>query len=109
MCPFCNIIAGEVKSPVIYEDNDCLAIDDINPQAPVHFLVIPKKHLSTLLDADEKLMGRLLFIARQLAEKKGIAHNGFRTVINCNKHGGQTVYHLHIHVLGGRWFTWPPG
>lgn len=108
-CIFCKIAEKSLSAKVIYEDDDCLAFEDINPQAPIHFLVIPKTHIETILDADPEIMGKMMSAAARMAEKKGVADDGFRTVINCRRHAGQTVDHLHIHVLGGRWFTWPPG
>lgn len=108
-CIFCKIAEKTIPAKVIYEDDDCLAFEDINPQAPVHFLIIPKAHIETILDADPENIGKLMSVAARIAEKKGVAEEGFRTVINCRRHAGQTVDHLHIHVLGGRWFTWPPG
>ena len=108
-CIFCKIAQKKAPANIIYEDDDCLAFEDSNPQAPVHFLVIPKKHIETVLDSDEQILGKLTRLAANLAEQKGVSKNGFRTVINCNRHAGQTVYHLHVHVLGGRWFSWPPG
>ena len=88
------------------------AFRDINPQAPVHILIIPKTHISTLNDVDDNhklLVGEILLTSKMLAEKEGIAENGYRTVFNCNKNGGQEVYHIHLHLLGGRKMTWPPG
>ena len=108
-CLFCEIVSKNAKSEIIYEDDHFLAFEDIHSQAPIHFLVIPKKHIETILDADADILGKMLAIATDLAKKKDIAANGFRLVINCNRHGGQSVYHLHVHVMGGRWFTWPPG
>jgi histidine triad (HIT) family protein len=108
-CIFCDIISKKLKAQIIYEDDEFLAFEDTHPQAPVHFLVIPKAHIETILVANEQTLGRLLTIAAQEAKNKGLEADGFRTVINCNRHGGQTVYHLHVHVLGGRWFSWPPG
>lgn len=108
-CIFCDIISKKLKAQIIYEDDEFLAFEDTHPQAPVHFLVIPKVHIETILVANEQTLGRLLTIAAQEAKNKGLEADGFRTVINCNRHGGQTVYHLHVHVLGGRWFSWPPG
>ena len=108
-CIFCKIGQKKATAEIIFEDEDCLAFKDANPQAPVHFLVIPKKHIDTIVNADQETLGKLTMVAARLAEEQGIADDGFRTVINCNRYGGQTVYHLHVHVVGGRWFTWPPG
>jgi len=109
-CLFCKMAKGEVKPDVVYQDESVLAFRDINPQAPVHILVIPKKHLETLNDLEEnELAGRLLKVAVQLAEQEGVAESGYRTVINCNEQGGQEVRHLHLHLLGGRQMSWPPG
>jgi len=101
---------GEIKPDVVYQDDGVLAFRDINPQAPVHILIIPKKHLETLNDlADGQLAGQLLKAAVKLAEQEGLAKDGYRTVINCNDQGGQEVRHLHLHLLGGRQMSWPPG
>ena len=111
-CIFCKIIAGEIPSKKIYEDDEMLAFHDITPQAPVHFLLIPKKHITSLLEIkpeDTALTGRLLNKAQELAKELGCGENGARFVINAKRHGGQTVDHLHIHVLGGRFLGWPPG
>ena len=111
-CLFCRIIEKKVPAKIAYEDDLCLAFEDVNPQAPVHTLVIPKKHIPTLLDLkeeDESLMGHLIGIANKIAKDKGIAERGFRLVTNCNPESGQTVYHIHLHVLGGRIMHWPPG
>ena len=108
-CIFCRIAARSLPAEIVYEDDDCLAFEDIVPQAPTHFLVIPKTHIPTVLDADSDILGKLTHAAVRIAEQKGIAEDGFRTVINCRRHAGLTVDHLHVHVLGGRWFTWPPG
>ncbi len=108
-CIFCDIVNDKSKAKVIYEDNEFLAFEDLHPQAPSHFLVIPKSHIETILDADERTLGRLLSISVQEAKKKGLDKDGFRTVINCKRHAGQSIYHLHSHILGGRWFSWPPG
>ena len=108
---FSKIINREIPADIIYEDDIALAFSDINPQAPVHFLVIPKKHIATLQDvteADRALLGHMLFIGQQLAVEQGCSQ-GFRTVFNCHEHGGQTVYHIHLHVLGKRQLSWPPG
>lgn len=111
-CLFCRIIEKKIPAKIVFEDDLCLAFEDVNPQAPVHTLVIPKKHLPTLLDLkeeDESLMGHLIAIANKIAKDKGIAERGFRLVANCNPESGQTVYHIHLHVLGGRLMHWPPG
>lgn len=111
-CLFCKIIRKELPAKIIYEDDEILAFEDIHPQAPVHVLVIPKKHLSSSLEIkneDNELIGRLFQAANRLAREKGIAERGFRTVINCNAEAGQTVFHLHLHLLGGRGMHWPPG
>ncbi|SFM81767.1 histidine triad nucleotide-binding protein [Halopseudomonas yangmingensis] len=110
-CLFCKIVEGKIPAKKLYEDEQVVAFHDINPQAPVHFLVIPKKHIATLQDvteADRALLGHMLFIGQQLAVEQG-CNQGFRTVFNCNEHGGQTVYHIHLHVLGKRQLSWPPG
>jgi histidine triad (HIT) family protein len=108
-CIFCNIVNNQSGAKIIFEDDQFLAFEDTNPQAPVHFLVVPKTHVETLLEADEHLLGRMLAIAVKEAKNKGLAKNGFRTIINCKRYAGQTIYHLHAHVMGGRWFSWPPG
>jgi histidine triad (HIT) family protein len=111
-CLFCKIINREIPAKIVYEDDAVLAFEDINPQAPVHLLVIPKKHIATTLDMtedDHALVGRLLATANRLAMEKGVAEQGFRTVINCNRDAGQTVFHVHLHLLGGRPMSWPPG
>jgi histidine triad (HIT) family protein len=111
-CLFCKIIAGEIPSKKLYEDEEMLAFFDINPMAPVHFLVIPKKHISSLLELtadDTNLLGRLFLKAQELAKQQGCEEKGGRFVINAKSDGGQTVDHLHIHVLGGRALSWPPG
>ena len=109
---FTKIINKEIPADILFEDDDVLAFRDINPQAPIHFLVIPKKEIKTLNDIEEDdkdLIGKLFIIAKQLAKSEGISDNGCRTIFNCNEHGAQTVYHIHLHVLGGRQMTWPPG
>ena len=109
-CLFCKMVAGVIKPDVVFEDDAILAFRDINPKAPVHILVIPKKHIATLNDLDDtELAGRLLQTAVKLAEQEGFAEDGYRTVFNCNQKGGQEVYHLHLHLLGGRQMHWPPG
>lgn len=108
-CLFCKIVAGDIKPHVVFEDDSLLAFRDISPQAPVHVLIIPKRHIATLNELDEpELAGKLLLTAAKIAQQEGL-DNGYRTVINCNENGGQTVYHLHVHVLGGRQMSWPPG
>lgn len=111
-CIFCKMTAHEIPAGIIYEDDQCMAFEDINPQAPVHLLVIPKKHITSLNDAcdeDCALLGRLLSVAARMAKDKKIDGSGYRTVINTNAEAGQTVFHLHVHVLGGRRLDWPPG
>ena len=101
-CIFCKIVRGEIPAAVVYESSDALAFEDVNPMAPVHVVVVPKKHVATLMDVPDGMMDSLMMAARNVAELKGIAATGFRTVINCNKEGGQVIFHLHVHVLGGR-------
>ena len=111
-CLFCKMVAGAIKPDKIYEDSDVLAFKDINPQAPLHVLVVPKKHVSTLneLTTDNAdLIGKMFLAARRIAQDAGVAEAGYRTVINCNAGAGQSVFHLHLHVLGGRVMQWPPG
>jgi histidine triad (HIT) family protein len=111
-CIFCKIGAGQIPTKVVLQDEEVLAFEDLHPQAPVHVLVIPKRHIGTLSEAqagDQALLGRLLEAAAQIADKKGIAESGYRVVANSGREGGQTVLHLHLHVLGGRHMTWPPG
>jgi len=109
-CLFCKMVAGDIKPDIVFEDDHILAFSDINPQAPVHFLVIPKRHITTLNDLDDvQIGGRILQVAVDLAKQQGIAEAGYRTVFNCNNNGGQAVYHLHLHLLGGRPMAWPPG
>lgn len=109
-CLFCKMVSGEIKPDTVYEDDKVLAFRDIHPQAPVHILIIPKIHIATLNELDDAgLAGHLLLTASKLAALEGLAEDGYRTVINCNEHGGQAVYHLHLHLLGGRSMRWPPG
>ena len=111
-CIFCKMAAGEITPDVVYEDDAVLAFRDQNPQAPTHVLVIPREHIETLNDvtgAHDALMARLFAAARKVAALDGIAERGYRTVFNCNAEAGQSVYHLHLHVLGGRPLAWPPG
>ena len=109
---FGKIIRGEIPSNKVYEDDDVLAFRDINPAAPEHILIIPKKYIPTINDAtsaDQAVLGKLVLTAAQIAREQGIAEDGYRLVFNCNPAGGQTVYHIHLHLLGGRRFSWPPG
>ena len=111
-CIFCKIVEGDIPANKVFEDDDVVAFRDLNPQAPTHVLVIPKKHIETLNDLqaeDAELVGKMYLAAKKVAEDEGIAEAGYRTVFNCNRDGGQEVYHLHLHVLGGRQMTWPPG
>lgn len=111
-CIFCRIISKEIPSRIFFEDEQIMAIEDTNPQAPVHLLVIPKKHIPTLQDvADEEkdLIGALFLAINRMARGKGLSEKGYRVVINCGPDGGQTVYHLHLHLVGGRHMKWPPG
>ncbi|ACX96399.1 histidine triad nucleotide-binding protein [Halothiobacillus neapolitanus] len=109
---FSKIIRREIPADIVFENDRVLAFRDINPQAPVHILIIPKKPIPTVNDIqaeDAPLIGELFVVAAQLAGQEGIAEAGYRTVFNCRDHGGQEVYHLHLHLLGGRQMTWPPG
>ncbi len=111
-CIFCKMVSGAIKPDKVYEDSEVLAFKDINPQAPMHVLVIPKKHIPTLNDVnpeDASLIGKLYLAAKQVAHDLGVAESGYRIVMNCNAEAGQSVFHVHIHVLGGRLMTWPPG
>ena len=111
-CLFCKMAAGEIKPDVVYETGSVLAFRDINPQAPTHILVVPKRHIPTLndlQDADGALIGKLYLTAQRVAREEGLAEDGYRTVINCNEAAGQSVFHIHLHLLGGRAMRWPPG
>jgi len=111
-CIFCKIAAGERPATIYYRDDRCIAFQDNRAQAPVHALVIPRKHISSLNEAgpeDAELLGHLLSVAARTAQERGVHRSGFRVVINTNPEAGQTVYHLHLHVLGGRTMDWPPG
>ncbi len=109
-CLFCNMIAGKMPCRRVFEDEQVLAIEDIRPQAPTHLLVIPTYHVASLNDVtDPALLGKLLGFARDVARETGVSSKGYRVVVNTNPDGGQTVFHLHLHVLGGRAMTWPPG
>ncbi len=109
---FSKIINKEIPADIVYEDDEILAFKDINPQAPTHILIIPKKEIPTINDveeADAELVGKLVIRAKKIAKELGFAEEGYRLVFNCNKAGGQEVYHIHLHLLGGRQFRWPPG
>jgi histidine triad (HIT) family protein len=109
-CLFCRIVRKEIPTKLVAEDEHCVAFRDINPQAPVHVLVIPREHVPSLDQArDAELLGRLSLMAADIARKEGIATNGYRTVMNTNAAAGQTVFHVHLHLLGGRSMHWPPG
>jgi histidine triad (HIT) family protein len=111
-CLFCKIIKGEIPAKLIYQDERVVAFDDINPQAEHHKIIIPRKHIPTLNDLHEEdsaLTGHMMLTAAKLAKELGIADDGFRVVTNCNANAGQTVFHIHFHLLGGRRFSWPPG
>jgi len=111
-CIFCRIIERRLPAKIVFEDDDIVAFEDTNPQAPIHTLIVPRKHLASLKDAtpgDAPLLGRLFMVAAQLARAKGLESKGYRAVINTGSWAGQSVFHLHLHLLGGRVFHWPPG
>ena len=111
-CLFCKIVAGEIPATKVYEDEQLVAFNDISPQAPTHVLIVPKRHVATLNDvaaADDGLVGAMVRRAAPSAKEKGFDGPGYRTVFNCNAQAGQTVFHIHLHVLGGRTLAWPPG
>ncbi|MDD5421915.1 MAG: histidine triad nucleotide-binding protein [Candidatus Omnitrophota bacterium] len=111
-CLFCKIANKEVPAKIVFEDNMVIAFEDIKPQAPVHILVIPKYHIDKVSDLDDDnihLIGRLVLTAKNIAKEKNIHESGYRIVLNCNKDAGQDVFHIHLHLLGGRKFVWPPG
>lgn len=111
-CLFCKMINGDIAPDKVYEDDSVLAFRDINPQASTHVLVVPKQHISTLNDLQPEYaetVGKMFLAAKQIAQEEGIAEAGYRTVMNCNRDAGQTVFHIHLHVLGGRPMGWPPG
>jgi len=111
-CLFCSIARGDIPADIIHDDEHTVAFRDINPQAPLHALVIPKKHVATINDlepGDGETVGRLYLAAKKIAADEGVAEEGFRVVMNCNRGAGQTVFHIHLHVLGGRRLDWPPG
>jgi histidine triad (HIT) family protein len=111
-CLFCKIVQGKIPATVVFEDNDIMAFRDINPQAPSHLLIIPKQHIATINDVtddEEQLIGKIVVCAKKLAETEKLSQSGYRLVFNINSGGGQEVYHIHLHLLGGRQMTWPPG
>jgi histidine triad (HIT) family protein len=111
-CLFCRIAAGDIPASIVYQDERLIAFRDINPQAPVHVLLIPRRHIATLNDlaaADDELVGEMARRAAALARELGVSERGYRTVVNCNADAGQTVFHIHMHLLGGRKMAWPPG
>ena len=111
-CLFCKMIKGDIKPDTVYEDDEVLAFRDINPQAPVHVLIIPKLHIATINDLQAEhnaLVGKLFQAAKQVATQEGLEQRGYRTVMNCNAEAGQSVYHIHLHLLAGRPMRWPPG
>jgi histidine triad (HIT) family protein len=111
-CIFCKMVAGEIQPDVVYEDDDVLAFRDINPVTPHHLLVIPRRHIATTNDldpGDAELVGKLYLAAAKVAAELGFAEAGYRTVMNCNSDGGQLVFHIHLHLMGGRAMGWPPG
>ena len=111
-CIFCKIVAGEIPAAAVYDDDQVLAFRDIQPEAPVHIIIIPKRHIATLNDltlADAELIGRMHLAARQVALDLGVADSGYRTLINCNRDAGQYIFHVHMHLLAGRNLGWPPG
>lgn len=111
-CLFCKILAGDIPADIVYKSDTAIAFRDINPKAPTHVLIIPRKHISTINDIeddDQEIVGSLYSAAREIAAAEGLADVGYRAVMNCNEGAGQTVFHIHLHLLGGRALTWPPG
>ena len=111
-CLFCKIAAGDIDAEIIYQTDQVVAFRDINPQAPTHVLIIPRRHISTINDiteTDAEEIGRLFLAAKEIAAQEGFSEPGYRATMNCNAAAGQTVFHLHLHLLGGRQFSWPPG
>ena len=111
-CIFCKIASGQIPATVVYQDDDCVAFRDLGPQAPTHVLIVPRRHIATLDDlvaGDAELAGRIVLAATHIARQEGVAEAGYRLVWNCNAAAGQSVFHLHLHLLGGRNFAWPPG
>lgn len=111
-CLFCRILNKQMESKVVHEDESCIAFEDINPQAPTHILVVPRRHIASLNEVaaeDAALLGHLQLVAAQLAQQRGLADSGYRIVLNTGRGAGQSIFHLHLHVLGGRGMRWPPG
>ncbi|HSQ31900.1 MAG TPA: histidine triad nucleotide-binding protein [Gemmatimonadaceae bacterium] len=109
-CLFCRIVRGEIPATVVHKDDHVVAFRDINPQAPVHVVIVPREHVASLNDAtDAEMLGRLSLAASEIARREGVADSGYRTVVNTNRAAGQTVFHIHLHLLGGRSMAWPPG
>ena len=111
-CLFCRIAKKQIPASLVHEDDDLVAFNDINPQAPMHVLIVPRRHIATLNDlqpGDDALMGQMLRLAAELARRQGYAGRGYRTLLNCNREAGQTVFHIHLHLLAGRGLGWPPG
>lgn len=111
-CIFCKILAGDIPADIIYESDAAIAFRDINPQAPTHALIIPRQHIATINDIsedDQAVVGSLYLVAQEIASREGFAEQGYRVVMNCNEAAGQTVFHIHLHLLGGRSLSWPPG
>lgn len=111
-CLFCKIRDREIPADIVFESDDVLAFNDVNPQAPIHIVIIPRKHIATINDVeddDELIMGKLFSAAKKIAAEKSVSDDGYRLVVNCNEKAGQTVFHIHMHLLAGRAMTWPPG
>jgi len=111
-CIFCRIVDGDIPAEIIYQSESAIAFRDINPQAPTHALIIPRRHISTINDlnsGDKDLVGSLYLAAKEIALKEGLAEDGYRVVMNCGEEAGQSVFHIHLHLLGGRLLNWPPG
>ena len=111
-CLFCKIQSGEIPADIVFESDDVLAFRDVNPQAPTHILIIPRVHVATINDLSDEhtlMMGRLFSVAKIIAAEEGVSDDGYRLVVNCNKKAGQTVFHIHMHLLAGRAMNWPPG
>ncbi len=111
-CIFCNIIEKKIPAKIVYEDDFALAFEDVRPQAPTHILIVPKKHIidvHSMVVSDRELIGHLFFVAKSIAAQQGLDEDGYRLVINNGKNAGQSVFHIHLHLLSGRWFSWPPG